>query len=76
MRNKTGSYDALIEIMINKRKELKLTQSQMADKLNIKRRTYQRWETGNLTLSQFADVCNRLELVILVIPECLLKNVL
>lgn len=64
----------LIEILIKERKAQGLTQSQMADKLKIDRRTYQRWENGSISLSQFADACEELKLAILVVPAGLLKN--
>lgn len=74
MQNNTGLYGAIVEILVNKRKSESLTQLQMAERLKTKRRTYQRWESGNMTLGQLIKVCNELKLSILVIPANLLKN--
>lgn len=56
-------------IIIDKRKAKKITQEQMAKKLGICRKTYCIIEKGNMSLSQFIDLCRMLDLKIFVIPQ-------
>lgn len=72
--NNTGLYVAITQIIENKRKSKGWTQTRMAEELKTNRRTYQRWESGNMTLEQFIKVCDKLGLSILVVDSGLLKN--
>lgn len=70
----SGFNVAICQIIVNKRKERGYTQTDMAEMLNTNRRTYQRWEEGNLTLDQLLRICNELKLSVLILPDELLKQ--
>jgi len=46
--NWKASYLALTTLLVRRRAILRITQSDMADKLKIGRRTFQRWESGEI----------------------------
>ena len=70
-----GLYDAISNTITSRRKQLGITQSDMAVRLNAKRRTYQRWEAGDATLNSILRICKELDLVVLVIPKDQIKGV-
>lgn len=59
--------DNLNTLIRNKRKSLGITQTELAGRLNIDRKTYANWESGNLSVKQLVNVCNILGLKIQVI---------
>lgn len=59
----------LSTLITAKRKQLGITQIEMANRLNIDRKTYANWEGGNLSVNQLVNVCNILGLKIQLIND-------
>lgn len=58
-----------MEIIRTYRKKAKISQQEMANKLGIHIRTYQRRESGEVTLSELKDIAGILNLVVTITPK-------
>jgi DNA-binding XRE family transcriptional regulator len=56
-------------IIKERRKALKLSQTDLGKRLGISRRSYQNCETGRMTTEQMQDICRDLNLTILILPS-------
>jgi transcriptional regulator with XRE-family HTH domain len=62
-------------LLIEHRKQKKLSQKKMADKLNVSRRVYQRIELGEGTIMETYNAFTELGLKIMIVPDSLIKEV-
>jgi len=59
----------LYKLIKEERKKQDYNQAQMAKKIGMPARTYQRKEAGGLLLSEFVDICNVLGLKLALLKE-------
>lgn len=57
------------ELIRKRRREMKLSSQDMAKKLGIHIRTYQRWEAGAWTVDELQSICSCLDLKIIILPK-------
>lgn len=57
------------QLIVEQRKEMKLSQKEMAKGLGISRQHYNRIEKGNMSLEYFLIICKILDLQVLLVPE-------
>ena len=58
-----------VDYIINRRKELKLTQSKVAKHIGVTERTYRRMETGSIKLTELEDLSGKLEFDMVFVPK-------
>ncbi len=66
---KAGNNGAISDTVIARRKQKGLSQGDMVTLLKTKRRTYQRWESGDVSLKQLQSICSHLDLIMIILPK-------
>lgn len=56
-------------IIKDRRKALKLSQTDLGKRLGMSRRSYQNCETGRMSTEQMQDICRELNLTIFILPS-------
>lgn len=65
----TGEYVHLMQFVSDTRKIKLITQAAMAKKCDTTKRTYQRWESGDVSLKQLQTICKHLDLKLIILPK-------
>lgn len=72
MAHLSGKTVVFAKIIQERRKKLGYSQAQMAKIMGTSTRSYQRRESGNLTVGELEEICKILSLSIILIPnECI-----
>lgn len=73
MAKNAVKYDVLMKIIADRRKIKGWTQAKAAKELNTTKRTYQRWEGGDVSLNQLQSILDKLDLIMIILPKELIK---
>ncbi len=73
MQTNSGKYVHLMQIVEDRRKIKRITQAAMAKELGTTKRTYQRWEVGDVSLSQLQSILEKLDLKLIILPKELIE---